>query len=90
MPAKYVYEPWTAPLEVQKAANCIIGKDYPAPIVDHASIHKVNIQRIRQAYEQHPEPGMKRGAAEQATGVSHTSGDQGSSKKLQQEKYTTL
>lgn len=28
-PAKYIYEPWTAPLAVQQAAGCIIGKDYP-------------------------------------------------------------
>lgn len=26
-PGKYIYAPWTAPLEVQKAAGCIIGKD---------------------------------------------------------------
>ncbi len=24
-PAKYIYEPWTAPLDVQRKANCIIG-----------------------------------------------------------------
>ena len=28
-PAKYIFEPWTAPLAVQQAAGCIIGKDYP-------------------------------------------------------------
>jgi len=39
-----------APLDVQTKANCIIGKDYPAPIVDHKEIHKVNIGRIKQAY----------------------------------------
>ncbi|CAI7758747.1 unnamed protein product [Closterium sp. NIES-54] len=36
MPSQYIYEPWTAPLAVQRKANCIIGKDYPRPIVDHA------------------------------------------------------
>jgi cryptochrome len=25
MDSKYIYEPWKAPLNVQKAANCIIG-----------------------------------------------------------------
>ena len=35
MPTEYVYEPWKAPLEVQKEAGCVIGVDYPAPIVDH-------------------------------------------------------
>lgn len=31
MPAKYIYEPWTAPLAVQQKAKCIIGVDYPRP-----------------------------------------------------------
>lgn len=31
MPNEYIYEPWTAPLSVQKKARCIIGKDYPKP-----------------------------------------------------------
>ena len=35
MSTEYVYEPWKAPLEVQKEAGCVIGVDYPAPIVDH-------------------------------------------------------
>ncbi|KAG2529031.1 hypothetical protein JM16_002343, partial [Phytophthora kernoviae] len=35
MPVKYIYEPWKAPVTVQRAAGCLIGKDYPFPIVDH-------------------------------------------------------
>ncbi|CCI43115.1 unnamed protein product [Albugo candida] len=35
MPAKYIYEPWKAPVTVQRLANCLVGKDYPFPIVDH-------------------------------------------------------
>lgn len=35
MPAKYIYEPWKAPVTVQRAAGCLVGKDYPFPIVDH-------------------------------------------------------
>jgi len=31
MPKEYIYEPWSAPLEVQRKAKCIIGKDYPKP-----------------------------------------------------------
>ncbi|XP_078177322.1 DNA photolyase family protein isoform X2 [Carex rostrata] len=34
-PKEYIYEPWTAPLSVQKKANCIIGRDYPKPVVNH-------------------------------------------------------
>lgn len=51
MPSKYIYEPWTAPENVQKAAKCIIGIDYPKPIVDHATTHKENMAKMKQAYE---------------------------------------
>jgi len=27
MPKQYIFAPWTAPLEVQKKANCIIGRN---------------------------------------------------------------
>ena len=49
-PEKYIYEPWTAPLSVQQAAGCIIGKDYPKPIVVHEKINKINIKRMAEAY----------------------------------------
>lgn len=35
MPLKYLFQPWKAPLDVQQKAKCIIGQDYPKPIVDH-------------------------------------------------------
>ncbi|CAN5189537.1 deoxyribodipyrimidine photo-lyase [soil metagenome] len=35
VPDKYLSSPWTMPIEVQQEIGCIIGKDYPAPIVDH-------------------------------------------------------
>lgn len=49
-PAQYIYEPWKAPRSVQQAAGCIIGKDYPQPIVQHEVISKKNIQRMKMAY----------------------------------------
>ncbi len=36
VPAKYVHEPWTMPPLLQAELGCVIGRDYPAPIVDHA------------------------------------------------------
>ncbi len=51
MPAKYIFEPWTAPISVQKQAGCVIGVDYPKPIVDHGTIHKTNMARMKKAYE---------------------------------------
>jgi deoxyribodipyrimidine photo-lyase len=33
---KFVHAPWTiSPLE-QQALGCVIGRDYPSPIIDHA------------------------------------------------------
>ncbi|WBL36775.1 deoxyribodipyrimidine photo-lyase [Tepidiforma flava] len=37
VPDRYIHEPWTMPPSVQQAAGCVIGRDYPAPIVDHAA-----------------------------------------------------
>ncbi|XP_067056147.1 cryptochrome-1-like [Acropora muricata] len=50
-PAKYIYEPWKAPLTVQQAAGCLIGKDYPKPIVDHTKVVKVNLAKMKDARE---------------------------------------
>jgi deoxyribodipyrimidine photo-lyase len=36
LPPAYVHMPWTMPTEVQQASGCVIGRDYPAPLVDHA------------------------------------------------------
>ena len=49
-PKEYIYEPWKAPLSVQKGCGCIIGQDYPKPIVDHDTIHKENIGKMKAAY----------------------------------------
>ncbi|XP_028328938.1 cryptochrome circadian regulator 5 [Gouania willdenowi] len=49
-PPNYIYEPWKAPLSIQQAAGCIVGKDYPRPIVQHEVVSKKNIQRMKVAY----------------------------------------
>lgn len=49
-PDAYIYEPWKAPLSVQQAAGCVVGKDYPKPIVDHDVVSKENIARMKAAY----------------------------------------
>ncbi|XP_046403167.1 cryptochrome-2 [Ischnura elegans] len=54
-PPQYIYEPWDAPLSVQKAAGCIIGVDYPKRIVIHESVSKANIQRMSAAYKSNKE-----------------------------------
>jgi deoxyribodipyrimidine photo-lyase len=37
VPDKFIHAPWTQSLEAQQACGVVIGKDFPAPIVDHAA-----------------------------------------------------
>lgn len=41
VPAAKIHEPWTMSPDEQKAAACAIGREYPAPIVDHAREREV-------------------------------------------------
>jgi cryptochrome len=50
MPVKYIYEPWKAPMTVQHAAGCLIGKDYPFPIVDHKIAMRRCMAGMKQSY----------------------------------------
>uniref|UniRef100_A0A8D0CN33 Photolyase/cryptochrome alpha/beta domain-containing protein n=1 Tax=Scleropages formosus TaxID=113540 RepID=A0A8D0CN33_SCLFO len=51
-PAKYIYDPWNAPDSVQAAAKCIVGIHYPRPMVNHAEASRLNIERMKQIYQQ--------------------------------------
>ncbi|KAM9376492.1 cryptochrome-2 [Pholidichthys leucotaenia] len=51
-PNRYIYEPWNAPESVQKAAKCIVGVDYPKPMINHAESSRLNIERMKQVYQQ--------------------------------------
>jgi len=37
VPPAFVHMPWMMPSETQRTAGCVIGRDYPAPLVDHAT-----------------------------------------------------
>ncbi|XP_039765493.1 cryptochrome-1-like isoform X1 [Pararge aegeria] len=52
MPTQYIHEPWLAPEDVQATANCIVGRDYPLPIIDHHKASKTNVKRMKQVYTQ--------------------------------------
>lgn len=41
VPAARLVEPWTMSDAEQRAAGCVIGEDYPPPIVDHAEEREV-------------------------------------------------
>jgi deoxyribodipyrimidine photo-lyase len=47
VPLNRLAEPWTMSEEEQAAAGCVIGRDYPAPIVDHAVERRRAIERYR-------------------------------------------
>lgn len=49
-PSDYIYEPWKAPRSIQERAGCIIGKDYPGPVVVHEEVRKRNLERMKAAY----------------------------------------
>jgi cryptochrome len=49
-PDKYIYSPHLAPLHVQKQAGCIIGKDYPAPMLDEKEEKAMCLARIKTAF----------------------------------------
>jgi deoxyribodipyrimidine photo-lyase len=48
VPDKYLSEPWTMPEDIQKESNCIIGRDYPKPIVDHKIARLAALDNYRQ------------------------------------------
>jgi deoxyribodipyrimidine photo-lyase len=47
VPGKRIHEPWTMSDEEQRAARCLIGQDYPGPIVDHRAEREHAMQRYR-------------------------------------------
>ena len=53
LPTKYLHEPWKIPTEDQERLGVVIGKDYPAPIVDH----KLESKRAKAYYKGEEEIG---------------------------------
>jgi len=51
VPNEHLAEPWAMSAEQQQAAGCIVGRDYPNPIVDHAVERRVALERYRAAGE---------------------------------------
>ncbi len=47
VPVEYIHEPAAMPPLVQAQAGCIIGRDYPAPIVDHATQKEEILRRFK-------------------------------------------
>ena len=47
VPSEFIHQPWLMDQGIQKKLGCIIGKDYPAPIIDHAMAR----ERVLYAYK---------------------------------------
>ncbi len=45
VPAAHLAQPWTMPEQLQRRVGCLIGRDYPAPIVDHAQARREALAR---------------------------------------------
>jgi deoxyribodipyrimidine photo-lyase len=51
VPDRRLHAPWETPEEVQREAGCIIGQDYPAPVIDHAWARERTLAAYAQARE---------------------------------------
>lgn len=49
VPDKYIHAPWTMPAETQANCGVLIGRDYPAPIVDHGEARQRTLERFKRA-----------------------------------------
>ena len=49
VPSKFIHKPWEMPADVQRASGCIIGQDYPTPIVNHVEARERVLSAYRRA-----------------------------------------
>jgi deoxyribodipyrimidine photo-lyase len=45
VPDEHLAEPWTMPAALQAEVGCVIGRDYPEPIVDHLAARRAALER---------------------------------------------
>ncbi|MDW8107705.1 MAG: deoxyribodipyrimidine photo-lyase [Armatimonadota bacterium] len=50
VPTAWIHEPYKMPVALQREYGCIIGVDYPAPIIDHESAARAARQKLFAAY----------------------------------------
>lgn len=46
VPGSFIHEPWRMPEDMQKTVSCVIGTDYPSPIVDHKIAARLARERV--------------------------------------------
>lgn len=47
LPDRHIHAPWTLPAAAQSAGATVIGRDYPAPIVDHGAARAATLELYR-------------------------------------------
>ena len=52
---QYIHQPWTMPLSMQEARGCVLGVDYPEPIVDHVNAVREARARYSDFKKRHPD-----------------------------------
>lgn len=62
VPDVFVHEPWRMPTEAQRAAGCVVGENYPLPVVNHA-------EAVREARARFSELKRRAGHPEEARAV---------------------
>jgi deoxyribodipyrimidine photo-lyase len=67
VPERWLAEPHTMPASVQRESGCVIGRDYPAPVVDHATAWREARERIA-AVRRRPEARGEADAIQQRHG----------------------
>jgi deoxyribodipyrimidine photo-lyase len=53
VPGTHLYRPWTMDKRQQRECHCVLGDDYPSPIVDHAEARERTLEAYRAAREEH-------------------------------------
>lgn len=53
VPDRFIHEPWRMDDATQEEAGCVIGRDYPAPVVEHAIRRDEAIARYKDADARH-------------------------------------
>jgi deoxyribodipyrimidine photo-lyase len=54
VPQKFIHAPWTMSAAQQAACGVAIGRDYPAPVVDHAVARARTLQRFKAIQDRLP------------------------------------
>lgn len=51
VPKKYIHQPWTIPEDIQKECDCLVGQQYPSPIINLAQMSRINCERMKKIRE---------------------------------------